>query len=175
MCCVRLYICVHTRVHSLCMRMLHALMDVFRFEKLCGCAQVSTRRLCILQMQIRKHLLESYLPSIPTYSCLPNTLQLNSNCNVKMPTGFYLCQSILYGLGANHDAPFCHWHDLPSKGCITDRQSLEHYVIGKAHWTVYASSLGAHSRDDIIKKCFSHQILSYHPLSATPSSSQVEL
>lgn len=101
--------------------------------------------------------------------------QLNPDCNEKMPTGFYLCQSIFYGLRDNHDAPFRHRHSLPSKGCITSSHTLEGYVIGKAHWTVYSCSLGAHSRDDIITKCYSHQILAYHPLSAAPSSSQVEL
>ncbi len=80
----------------------------------------------------------------------------------KVPTGLHLCQSIFYGLRENHDAPFCHWHGLPSKGCITGSQSLEGYVIGKAHWIVYSCSLCAHSRDDIITKCFSHQILAYH-------------
>lgn len=65
---VLVYLCAYTC--TLCMNA-HApctYMNVFRFEKLCGCAQVSTRSLCILQMQIRKHLLESFLPAIPTYS-----------------------------------------------------------------------------------------------------------
>lgn len=108
-------------------------------------------------MQIRECLLEAFLLAV---SSSPNTVQLNRNCNEKMPTGFYLCQSIFYGLRANHDAPIRHQHNMPSKGCITSSHSLECYVIGKAHWTVYSRSVGAHSRDDIITKCFSHQILS---------------
>lgn len=89
-----------------------------------------------------------------------------------MPTGFYLCQSIFCGLRASGDAPFYHWQNSPSKGCITSSQSLECYVIGK-HIGLYI--LATHSKDDIITKCFSHQILSYHPLWAAPSSSQFEL
>lgn len=104
-----------------------------------------------------------------------HSAQLNPYCNEKIPTGFYLSQSIFCGLRDNPDTPVFHWHDLPSKGCITGSQSLESYVIGKAHWTVDSCSLCARSGNDIITKCFSHQILSYHPLSATPSSSHTEL
>ncbi len=51
-------------------------LDVFRFVNLCGCAQVSTRGLWgyILQMQIREHPLEAFLPAVSSYGSLPNLL-----------------------------------------------------------------------------------------------------
>lgn len=61
----------------------------------------------------------------------------------KMPTGFYLCQSIFYGFEANHDELFRHRQSLPSKGRVADSESLECYAIGKAHRTEYSCALGA--------------------------------
>lgn len=116
-------------------------------------------RIYTLHMQIRPCLSPPCWSYIALWFCTKHSAQLNPDCNEKMPTGFYLCQSIFHGLRDNHDAPLCHRHSLPSKGCITGSQSLEGYVIGKAHWTAYSCSLCAHSRDDIITKCFSHQIL----------------
>lgn len=60
-----------------------------------------------------------------------HSVKLNPNCNEKMATTFYLCQSIFNGLKANSWSPFCVGYKLPSEGCITGRQSLESYVIGK--------------------------------------------
>lgn len=48
-----------------------------------------------------------------------------------MATTYYLCQSIFNGSRANRCSPFCVGYKLPSEGCVTGRQSLENYVIGK--------------------------------------------
>lgn len=118
-CTVSAYLCVHARGHS---RIYSNLL------KLCGCAQGEEY---ILQMQIRE---ESIRSSLACHGILwffaKHSVQLNHNRNEKTPTAVYLCQSIFYGLRANHDAPFRRRHNLPSKGCITSRQSAECYVIG---------------------------------------------
>lgn len=179
MCCVRLHICMHTCVHCACMHAhapcTYGCIQICEIVWVCTSECKGPLRIYIANANQETSIRSLLACYIVLQFFAKHSVQLNPNCNEKMPTGFYLCRSIFYGLRANHEAPFCHWHDLSSKGCITVSQSLECYVIGKAHWTVYSSSLGAHSRDDIITKCFSHQILAYHPLSAAPSSSQVEL